>query len=100
MRLDHLLSRENFQFELKDVPCFLFGFERMIVFMESSRFWKLQIKLPKALTDNHEHSSLKHKDIIFSLRKTHNHHGPVAQFGQSARLISVRPVVQVHPGPP
>ena len=26
--------------------------------------------------------------------------GPVAQFGQSARLISVRSMVQFHPGPP
>ena len=34
------------------------------------------------------------------LRESRNAGGPVAQFGQSARLISVRSIVQIYPGPP
>ena len=39
-------------------------------------------------------------DGICSLQGQVRIRGPVAQLGQSARLISVRSMVQIHPGPP
>ena len=89
-RLDHLLSKDDISFRKIKCPDFICHY---LVLRDQVQFFQIYYddRLNRILDC-----------VCYKQFEIHNpkSKGPVAQLGQSARLISVRSMVQLHPGPP